>query len=192
MPVTQTNRLRYTARGKILVGDFSKEVTIRIALRNAVLLFSSDVESLLKTLPAIMKAAGDSSEVAQAACFVAWKQIAGEGLRGNAVPLRLDDRTLVVAVADTAWQKQMQSLSGQLLFRLNSLLGQPVVTFLEFCEDRETVAQARLALAEAVKVQPPAPIPADLIAAAAVIEDEDLRRAFLGAATSCIRRVEQQ
>ena len=139
-----------------------------------------------------MKAAGDSSEVAQVACFVAWKQIAGEGLRGNAVPLRLEDRTLVIAVADGAWQKQMQSLSGQLLFRLNSLLGQPVVTFLEFCEDRETVAQARLALADAVNVREPAPIPADLIAAAAVIDDEDLRRAFLGAATSCIRRVEQR
>lgn len=150
------------------------------------------MESLLKTLPAIMKAAGDSPEVAATACFVAWKQIAGEGLRGNAVPLRLEDRTLVVAVADAAWQKQMQSLSGQLLFRLNSLLGQPVVTFLEFCEDRETVAQARLALTDAEKVREPAPIPADLIAAAAVIEDEDLRRAFLGAATSCITRVEQQ
>jgi hypothetical protein len=148
------------------------------------------MDSLIKTLPAIMKAAGDAPEVAAAACFVAWKQIAGEGLRGNTVPLRLEDRTLVVAVADAAWQKQMQSLSGQLLFRLNSLLGQPVVTFLEFCEDRETVAQARLALANAAEVREPAPVPAELVSAAAVIEDEDLRRAFLGAATSCIRRLE--
>ena len=106
------------------------------------------MESLLKTLPAIMKAAGDSTEVAEAACFVAWKQIVGEALRGNAVPVRLDDRTLVIAVADATWQKQMQSLSGQLLFRLNSLLGQPVVTYLEFCEDPETVTQARLTLTE--------------------------------------------
>lgn len=148
------------------------------------------MESLLKTLPAIMKAAGDSTEVAQAACFVAWKQIAGEALRGNAVPLRLDDRTLVIAVADTTWQKQMQSLSGQLLFRLNSMLGQPVVTYLEFCEDPETVARVRLTLTDHKDSREPAPIPVELVSAAAGIHDEDLRRAFLGAASSCIRRLE--
>jgi hypothetical protein len=164
---------------------------IRIALRKAALFYWLwTMESLLKTLPAIMKAAGDSTEVAQAACFVAWKQIAGEALRGNAVPLRLDDRTLVIAVADTTWQKQMQSLSGQLLFRLNSLLGQPVVTYLEFCEDPETVTQARLTLTNPEESRETAPVPAELVSAAAEIHDKDLRRAFLGAASSCIRRVE--
>lgn len=148
------------------------------------------MESLLKTLPAIMRAAGDSTEVAQAACFVGWKQVAGEALRGNAVPLRLDDRTLVIAVADATWQKQMQSLSGQLLFRLNSLLGQPVVTYLEFCEDPETVTQARLTLTGPEGSRETAPVPAELVSAAARIHDKDLRRAFLGAASSCIRRVE--
>ena len=39
----------------------------------------------------------------------------------------------------------MQSLSGQLLFRLNSTLGQPVVTFLEFREDPEAIARERKA-----------------------------------------------
>lgn len=137
-----------------------------------------------------MKAAGDSIEVAEAACLVAWKQIAGEALRGNAVPLRLDDRTLVIAVADATWQKQMQALSGQLLFRLNSMLGQPVVAYLEFCEDSETVAQARLALARLNESRETAPVAAELVSAAAEIHDKDLRRAFLGAASSCIRRVE--
>ena len=137
-----------------------------------------------------MKAAGDSTEVAQAACFVAWKQVAGAALCGNAVPLRLDDRTLVIAVADATWQKQMQSLSGQLLFRLNSLLGQPAVTYLEFCEDPETVAQSRFTLTSAEGSRETATVPAELLSAAAGIHDKDLRRAFLGAASSCIRRVE--
>lgn len=137
-----------------------------------------------------MKAAGDSTEVAQAACVVAWKQIAGDALRGNAVPLRLDDRTLVIAVADANWQKQMQSLSGQLLFRLNSLLGQPVVTSLEFCEDPGTVAQARLTLMGSEESREIRPISAELVSAAAGIHDKDLRRAFLGAASSCLRRIE--
>ena len=148
------------------------------------------MDSLLKTLPAILKAAGDSSEVMEAACFAAWKNVAGEGLRGNAVPIRLNERTLVVAVADATWQKQMQSLSGQLLFRLNSTLGQPVVTFLEFREDPEAIERERRGVAPARNNQSSAPIPAELISAAEGIQDENLRRAFLGAATSCIKRVE--
>ena len=149
------------------------------------------MESLIKTLPAIMKAAGDVNEVAEAACFVAWKQVAGEALRGNAVPLRLDDRTLTIAVADAAWQKQMQLLRGQLLFRLNSVLGQPVVTALDFCEDAKVIEQARRELEKVEPVPEPAPVPAQLLAAAAAINDDNLRRAFLGAASSCIRRMEQ-
>lgn len=149
------------------------------------------MESLLKTLPAILKAAGDSTEVAEAACFVAWKEVAGEGLRANAVPLRLEDRTLVIAVADGAWQKQMQSLSGQLLFRLNSLLGHPVVTFLEFCENPHAITEARQKLNRVDDTRAAESVPAELVAAAAEIHDPDLRRAFLGAANSCIRRVEK-
>ncbi|HKR59327.1 MAG TPA: DUF721 domain-containing protein [Pyrinomonadaceae bacterium] len=148
------------------------------------------MESLIKTLPAIMKAAGDAPEVATAACFAAWKQIAGDGLRANAIPISLNDRTLVVAVPDAAWQKQMQSLSGQLLFRLNSLLGQPVITFLEFRENPQAIAEARLARGEVEQASPPATVPEELVTAAAEIHDKDLRRAFLGAASSCIRRLE--
>lgn len=149
------------------------------------------MDSFLKTLPAILKAAGDSTEVVEAACIAAWRHVAGDGLRGNAVPLRLNDRTLVVAVADATWQKQMRTLSGQLLFRLNSLLGQPLVTFLEFREDPHAVTRERnrLATTSRGKVDPAA-VPPELLMAAAAIQDKDLRRAFLGAATSCTRRLE--
>ncbi|MGI8733653.1 MAG: DUF721 domain-containing protein [Pyrinomonadaceae bacterium] len=147
------------------------------------------MDSLLKTLPAILSAAGDSTEVAEAACIAAWKHAAGQGLRGNAIPLRLNERTLVIAVPDAAWRKQMQSLSGQLLFRLNSILGQPLVTFLEFREDQHAVAKARQDLVTSDHNAEPAAIPAELVSAAAGIQDKDLRRAFLGAAASCLKRL---
>ncbi len=150
------------------------------------------MESLLKALPAILRAAGDSAEVAEAACLAAWKHAAGEGLRDHAVPLRLQDKTLIVAVADATWRKQMQSFSTQLLFRLNSILGQTLVTYLEFRENPDTVARLR-----ALNLQTPrrqsaesAVVPVELLAAAAAIQDKSLRRAFLGAATSCIQRTE--
>ena len=149
------------------------------------------MDSLLKALPAILKAAGDSAEVAEAACFAAWKHAAGDGLRDNAVPVRLQEKTLIVAVEDSTWRRQMQSFSAQLLFRLNSILGQTMVTFLEFREDPGAVACMRASnLRQTQSRQDDTNVPPELLTAAAGIHDKDLRRAFLGAATSCIQRIE--
>ena len=90
------------------------------------------MESLIKTLPAILQAAGDSAEVVEAACMAAWKHAAGDGLRDHAVPLSCNDQTLVVGVGDATWQRQLQSLKSQLLVRVNSILGQQLVKDIEF------------------------------------------------------------
>lgn len=151
------------------------------------------MDNLIKTLPKILQAAGDSPEVVEAACIAAWKHAAGDGLRDHAVPLRLYQKTLVIGVADTTWQKQLRSLSGQLLFRLNSILGQPLVTFIDFRVDPKAVASARgpqYAKRTSREVDP-ATVSAELVSAAAEIKDKDLRRAFLGAAISCINRVDK-
>jgi hypothetical protein len=148
------------------------------------------MESLIKTLPAILKAAGDADEVVEAACIVAWKKLAGETLSANAVPLRLEDHKLVIAVADSAWQKQMKALSSQLLSNLNAMLGKPLVKFLEFREEPHTLARERRAQVP-VNNAALTTIPTELISAASEIHDPDLRRAFLGAATSCLQRLEK-
>ncbi len=125
--------------------------------------------------------------------MAAWKHAAGDGLRDHAVPLRLSRKTLVIAVADTTWQKQLQSLSSQLLFRLNSILGQPLVTFVDFRVDPKAVANAR-SPQYANRTNPeldPATVSVELVTAAAEIKDQDLRRAFLGAAVSCLNRIDK-
>ena len=101
------------------------------------------MESLLKTLPAILQAAGDAPEVVEAACIAAWKHAAGEGLRDHAVPLSFNDNTLVVGVADSTWRQQLQSLSSQLLSRVNSILGGPLVSRVEFRVAPDLLAQAQ-------------------------------------------------
>ena len=93
------------------------------------------MEGLIKCLPAVLRASGNAPEVAEAAAIAAWKHAAGEGLRDLAVPLGLQERTLKIAVADPIWQKQLNSMRGQMLFRVNSLLGQPIVGALEFIVD---------------------------------------------------------
>ncbi len=154
------------------------------------------MDDLFRTLPKLLRAAGETEEVLEAAALVAWRRVAGEGLRAQAVPFRLYRKTLIVSVADATWQKQLEAMSGQLLFRLNSLLGQAVVTYIEFRIDPKTVRAERKAVqAEAtnrVEQERRAlkTVSGDIAVAADAIHDEDLRRRFLLAAGSCIDRRE--
>lgn len=150
------------------------------------------MDNLIKTLPAILAAAGASEEVAEAGCIAAWKHIVGERLGSQAVAVQLQNKKLVVVVEDRIWQRQLEQMRGQLLFRLNALLGQTLVKSIELRIDPKTLAKARRARDGSKKERPDHKIPAELLAAAAGIEDVALRRAFLGAATSCIRRIENR
>ena len=144
-------------------------------------------------LPKLVKATGTNPEMVEIAARIAWIRVAGEGLRPHAVPFRLYRRTLVVAVADPIWQKQLQTMAAELVFRINQLLDGPVVDFIEFRIDPATVATAR---AQAWPVNNTSrserrmPIPADVLSAANNIGDPDLRQRFVRAAENCINRRE--
>ena len=101
------------------------------------------MEALIRALPKLLSAAGDNEEVAEAAARIAWKRAAGGPLCQHAVPFRLYHTTLIVAVSDAIWQRQMSALSGQLLSRLNGMLGQKTITFIEFRIDPKTVEAER-------------------------------------------------
>ncbi len=150
------------------------------------------MDSLIKALPAVLKASGAPEEVAEAACVALWKQAVGEGLSSHAFPIQLRDQKLVVVVEDNLWKKQLEQMRRQLLFRLNSVLGQGVVTSIDVRVDPKTLAASRGPAPEARKPAINRAVPAELVVVAAGIEDAGLRRAFLGAATSCISRVENQ
>src|SRR5215211_5153076 len=147
----------------------------------------SNMEDLFQALPRLIRAAGESEEVLEAASFAAWRRVAGEALRGCAVPFRLYRKTLVVSVPDTTWKRQLEQVSPQLVFRLNSLLGQAVVTYVEFRVDPQTVRaeRARLGRTQYERLtQEEAALDraSELDGAASAIHDEDLRRRFLLAA----------
>ncbi len=147
------------------------------------------MESLIKTLPAILTAAGPSTEVAEAACLAAWKHAVGDTLSVHAVPVKLEGQTLIVAVADNAWQKQLEQIRPQLLFRLNAVLGHSLVKLIELRVDPNALAKTQMPQDTSSK-HSDYPVPFELRAAASEIQDADLRRAFLGAAISCVKRLE--
>ena len=145
-----------------------------------------------RLLPKLLNATGANPEMAEIAAKLAWTRAAGDGLRRHAIPFRLFRKTLVVSVADAIWQKQMQSMSAELVSRINKLLGREVVEDIEFRIDPATIEQVR------TDSQPRqdqggevhGPIPEELVSAASEIADEDLRERFIRAAENCIARRE--
>lgn len=145
------------------------------------------MNQFIKSLSTVLRASGNAPEVAEAAAFAAWKYAAGDGLKDHAVPVKLEERTLTVVVADAIWQRQLHLMRGQLMFRVNWLLGQPVVGAIEFVIDPKHFAQA------SEDVEPDEEpldneVPLELWSAANAIHDQELRRTFLKTATRSLKR----
>lgn len=123
---------------------------------------------------------------------LAWNRAAGEGLQRNTNPVRFASNRLTVAVADALWQKQLESMRGELLSRMNRLLGDATVKKIIFriapadLLERPTHAQD----VSAAKRQKA--LPTELLFAAASIADEELRSRFLRAAENLIDRRDSQ
>ena len=145
------------------------------------------MNQLIKSLPQVLKAAGSSAEVAEAAAIAAWKHAAGDGLKEHAVAFKLENRTLRVAVADPIWQKQLNSMRGQLLFRVNSTLGQSLVSAFDFVIDPQR-AKPRVEQPEEQEEVLDNEVPLELWSAANTIHDKELRKSFLKTALLSLKR----
>src|SRR2546428_6054421 len=137
-----------------------------------------------RLLPKLLNATGANPEMAEIAAKLAWTRAAGEGLRRHAIPFRLFRKTLVVSVADAIWQRQMHSMSAELISRINRLLDREIVETIEFRIDPTTVEQVRANSQPRPRSQDEArgPIPDELISAASARTDPDLRERFTRAA----------
>jgi hypothetical protein len=148
------------------------------------------MDELIKTLPGILRSVGNAKEVVEAAAIAAWRRAAGSGLRNHAAALRLDGKTLVVAVPDTVWQKQLGAMKGQLLFRINAILGQPLVSQIDLRIDPRIATTRPLARSETKELRLDK-VPLELFSAASAIKDKQLRQVFLKAVASSIERLEK-
>ncbi len=152
------------------------------------------MEDLFRTLPKLLKEMNESEQVREAVVFAAWRKIAGESLQAHAVAFRLYGKHLMVAVTSETWKKHLEFLSGQMIFKINSVLGQAVVTFIEFRVDEATVLQERRKSAtstlsdEELREIALDEITPKLRGAADAIEDDNLRYQFLLAAGSALAR----
>src|ERR1041385_7222885 len=115
------------------------------------------------------------------AAKLALAQAAGAGLRRHAVGVRLQGNILTVSVADALWQKQLESMAGELLFRINRLLGDGAVQGIAFRIMPADIPKPEPHRA-AAESGPANELPTELLFAANSIADEELRTRFLRAA----------
>src|SRR5688572_1272164 len=130
-------------------------------------------------LPKILAGTGENADLSEIAAKIAWRRTAGEGLRDHAVPSRLHEKTLTVAVADAVRQKQLQPMSAELLCRMNKLLRRKVVERIEFRIDPRALDRAT-AKRSSPRVREP--LPPTVVSSAAEIQDSELRERFMRAA----------
>jgi len=156
------------------------------------------MRDILSSLPKVFEGVHGSGPVSEAIVFAAWRNIVGEGLGQHAVPVRLIKKRLIVAVASETWRKQVTDLADQIVFKLNSALGSPLVSIVDFRidakkvrEHRRTVEADRLADAEWAVLANQELTPG-LHNAAEEIADESLRSVFLAAAGSSLARKRQK
>jgi hypothetical protein len=147
------------------------------------------MQDLFRTLPVILEKFGDDVSVRQTVVFAAWRKAAGEMLTGHTVPVSCEEKRLTIAVSGKAWKRHLEDLSGELIFKINRLIGSETVTFIEFIEDPETVkaASKRPEFEDPFQIAE-AEITPELRQAANAINDMEMRRKFLLAAGSCIAR----
>src|SRR6266550_971761 len=157
---------------------------------------TASMDQLINSLPALLRAAKGAEEVTTAVAVAVWNHVAGDGLRRQTAATSLQKQKLTVAVSGSVWRQQLESLSSHFLVRLNALLGQESVRFIEFRVDPKTVEESTghnqpTRDLSGKRRSDSQPISLELVSAAASIRDPDLRRAFLGAASSCVRRREE-
>jgi hypothetical protein len=142
---------------------------------------------LLMLVPQMLRHAGESDEVREQAVFAAWLVAVGGPIRKITAPVKLERKTLIVAVPDSTWRTQLQSMRGQALFKLNSLLGAPLVTTIEYVVKPDAIVR-QPEISREVKFTAPEKQALPLRGQAERIADPDIRETFLRAAGKCLER----
>lgn len=144
------------------------------------------MDTVIKLISALIKYSKDNNheEFCEKASFIAWENSVGKHLVQVTVPTRLSRKTLRIAVLDETWKKEIEKFSLSLLFQINKILGEPLVTSFDFYIDSKLVNSK---LSQEQKISPKN-IEADptVLEVSKKITDEDLRKQFIRTASSCL------
>lgn len=143
------------------------------------------MNAFITTLPGVFNAIEGSDEVRDAFIFAAWRTVAGAQVYTRTMPLLVEEKRLVIAVADKTWKRNLETLASQLLFKLNAALGTSLVDFIEFRISPSDILEPARSPVDDFEERLP---PAEIAASARSIRNEELRSKVLKAAANCLAR----
>jgi len=138
------------------------------------------MEQLFASLPELLKELGANHAVEEQMVFAAWRRVAGEMLNERTKPIEYFENRLIVAVEDQNWQRNLESLAGTMVAKLNAATEQGKVKYIEFRIDKKAIERKQKPMIERTADDAPDSVQA----AAADIADERLRKSFLEAAAA--------
>ncbi|MEK7855312.1 MAG: DciA family protein [Acidobacteriota bacterium] len=145
------------------------------------------MKDFLASLPAIMRNIDTEGNTIEPVVFAAWKRCVEGSLAEHIVPVRIENKRLIAAVANETWRKQVADLGSVITDKINAAVGSKLIRFIEFQIDPAAVRAHRKSIAETSV--PDWTMAADeqlspaLTEAADSIRDSELREKFLAAAT---------
>ncbi|MBI4470800.1 MAG: DUF721 domain-containing protein [Acidobacteria bacterium] len=146
------------------------------------------MDDLYAYLPPLIERWSSQESVREQAVLGGWDRIVGEPVSRHCTPYRIFDRRLIVLTSDRTWKTQMERISGEILRRLNQLMGHGSVTFIEYRVDAARAGVRSPENAPGKNSALPAKTRKALQAASTQIEDADLRERYLRAATKYLAR----
>lgn len=111
-----------------------------------------------------------------------WTEIVGGPLARRTRPVKISRSKLVVLVASSTWKQQLSVLRGEIVRRLNQLLGIDIVRVEFRIDSRVEQAPRELSQVPPKRISTPVELPLQGIA------DEELRDRIQAAAAACLDR----
>ncbi|MBL8148822.1 MAG: DUF721 domain-containing protein [Blastocatellia bacterium] len=136
------------------------------------------MQDITKLLSHFIRLSQNQEDISQTAAFISWKIVVGEAISRISRPLSLNRKTLIIGVVDETWKKQLEQMSGQIIFKLNAVIGVVLVTNLDF-----QIAPEHFKAQQKVNPSTNAEVTDELILdAAEKITDPKLRNLYIKAA----------
>ncbi len=92
----------------------------------------SDFQSVIGE---VIKDLNIENELRISRIFNCWEEIVGSEISKRAKPKRLTRNTLYISVTSSTWASELSMMSEQLIEKINSFIGERVVTNLKFKHD---------------------------------------------------------
>lgn len=138
------------------------------------------MDAIIKLIPSIIKQANYSEELCESASFVAWRLVTGHSITQVTAPKKLIRKTLLIAVVDQTWKKELEKMSSQLLFQINTILGSPLIKGFDFYIAPTEVKPKKINKSKSL--QKDIPLDPVVLEGARKITDPSLQERFLNVA----------